>query len=44
MINAYFNDGGWLRIAAPSPANLAEPVWLDLVEPTSDEEQLESRV
>ncbi len=39
MINAYSNAQGRLHsVPEPSP-NLAEPVWLDLIEPTPDEER-----
>lgn len=40
MINVYFNEHGRLRRDVAATANLTEPVWLDLVEPTKDEEQL----
>jgi len=37
MINAYLNDHGRLR--GDTTPDLAEPVWLDLVEPSKDEER-----
>lgn len=40
MINAYRNEGGRLRGDTTSTSELAVPVWLDLVEPTKDEERL----
>jgi len=40
MINGYFNEGGRLRYESPQGGNLSELVWLDLVEPTKEEEQL----
>ena len=39
MINAYYLEDGRLRAETAVPANWREPVWLDLVEPTRDEEK-----
>lgn len=40
MINAYRNEGGRLRGDTTPTSALTEPVWLDLVEPTKEEERL----
>ncbi len=39
MINAYCNDQGRLNCNVDPSLDLAEPVWIDLVEPTPDEER-----
>jgi magnesium transporter len=39
MINAYENEQGRLHRTHVPSENLAEPVWLDLVEPTPEEER-----
>jgi magnesium transporter len=38
MINGYYNEGGRLRCESSPKGNLTELVWLDLVEPSKDEE------
>jgi len=40
MINGYFNEGGRLRGECPPAGDLGAPVWLDLVEPSKEEERL----
>jgi magnesium transporter len=38
MINAYASDGGRLQLTKPDDADLQGAVWLDLFEPTKEEE------
>lgn len=39
MINAYYNEFGCLRLETGGPVDLTGAVWLDLAEPSNDEER-----